>query len=100
MFVLLLDNKYEKILQSFDSSSDAASAVLAVVAELALLVLLWAWLLPWVLKTVLQALRMVVHMALLMMGWFGWLALAPVVAVHILSASFDHCLHLFLMQRA
>ena len=70
-------------------------------AELALLVLLWAWLLPWVLlDTVLQALRMVVHMALLMMGWFGWLALAPVVAVHILSASFDHCLHLFLMQRA
>ena len=70
-------------------------------AELDLLVLLWAWLLPWVLlDTVLQALRMPqVHMAL-MMGRFEWLALAPVVAAHILSASSDHCLHLFLMQRA
>ena len=61
-------------------------------AHLALLVLLGAWLLPWVLlDTVLQALQMPqVHMAL-MMGWFGWLALAR-VATHDLILSSLHSL--------
>ena len=58
-------------------------------AELGLLVLLWAWLLQWaLLETVLQALRMVeVHMALLMMGLFGWLALARVATHGLISSS-------------
>ena len=62
-------------------------------AELGLLVLLWAWLLQWaLLETVLQALRMVeVHMALLMVGLFGWLALA-LVATHDLILSSLHSL--------
>ena len=59
-------------------------------AELALLALLGAWLLQWVvlLKTMLQALRMPqVHMALLMRGLFGWLALARVAAQDLISSS-------------